>query len=149
MISVTLDAEELFLEVHHFLFFTFRMWDDVPRKLALKWVISPKKDIILQLDASFTVWPFFNFFCFFSVSAISELLWCPGGPSGTFFDVQSHQCCPEAVELRRVCRHCLWCLTGKREVCLWGFIMVKQSFVYILLLKDFVIKNVLCVSLRS
>lgn len=35
MITVTLDAVELFLEVHHFLYFGFRMRNDVPRKLRV------------------------------------------------------------------------------------------------------------------
>ena len=52
--------------------------------------------------------------CFCIPSALSQLLWCAGGPSGTLFHVQSHQCCPEAVEHWRLCRHRLRRLTGER-----------------------------------
>ncbi|XP_070698000.1 eIF-2-alpha kinase GCN2 isoform X2 [Pempheris klunzingeri] len=44
-------------------------------------------------------------------ATIGELLRCAGVPSGAFVNVQSHQCCSEAVEQRRLCRYCLRCLT--------------------------------------
>ncbi len=68
-----------------------------------------------DFQGSRTVNTFFTH-AFLSVSAVSELLWCAGRPGGEFFHVQSHLCCPEAVERRRLCRHCLRCLSGK--VCL-------------------------------
>lgn len=87
MITVTLDAMELFLEVRHFLYSECEM-------MCPEYCLGVKTEVLkLLICYSYVMKLFyflFSFLYFISVSAISELLRCAGGPRGAFFNVQSH-----------------------------------------------------------